>query len=336
MRISWLFASALLAGSQANVAVDRLLADVESSVPSNEDIKAVCSAARSPPQDVSFLGRAQNWLESEATYAARLVGVKMHDAALVDSGTQKSHCAALIAKAIVGHSRECFKTSHADADEYKLCAKQFCAGQCGQHTTDGGTGCSSFCTSKSLGLFTRLGGVVQAKVPKLPKKPLTAMTQSEVKVAAREAAGEVEDAMAELQAVQERERQLSMRMVAKAKRQMKDGNKAKAAADQAKSRKKELDAKAAAVRQSAKRQKESNHKKTALEKRVKGNLHAQEASTKTTQRKAAAMQKAAARKKVVTRSRRRRQLRRARRHRRLTKSSRRSSRRSKETATRSR
>merc|ERR1712159_98114 len=59
-------------------------------------------------------------------------------------------------------------------------------------------------------------------------------------------------------------------------------------------------------------------KKTALEKRVKRKLHAQEASAKTTQRKAAAMEKAAARTRVATRTRRRQ--------------SRRSSRRSKETA----
>eukprot|EP00746_Dinoflagellata_sp_MGD_P001350 gnl/MRDRNA2_/MRDRNA2_102536_c0_seq1.p1 gnl/MRDRNA2_/MRDRNA2_102536_c0~~gnl/MRDRNA2_/MRDRNA2_102536_c0_seq1.p1 ORF type:complete len:404 (-),score=103.82 gnl/MRDRNA2_/MRDRNA2_102536_c0_seq1:18-1229(-) len=206
---------------------------VDSSVPSNEEIKSVCDAARNPDKGVTFLSRAKTWIESEAAAAAQMVGmkVKRHDATAGDTSGQKGRCAALIAQAIVGHSRACFKTSHADPDEYKLCAKQFCAGQCGQHTTAGNTGCTGFCTAKSLGLFERLGGVIRAKVPIRPKKPLTAMTQSEVKVAAREAASEMEDAMAELQAVQQREKNLSERMMAKAKRQMQHGDKAKAAAE---------------------------------------------------------------------------------------------------------
>jgi len=174
-------------------------------------------------------------------------------------------CAAVLAKAIMVHSKDCFKNSPDEA-AYGSCARNFCGRQCGSSQAD----CQSMCMDHSLPLFAQFeqfeGHVIHVRPASTAaplastQQPVTStaapgdsstaapadeeqivnggalaqMSHSQLLNQAREAAGEEMAAMADLQEAQQRMRRLNAKIKARGEREIRSGNKAHGQAELAK------------------------------------------------------------------------------------------------------
>merc|ERR1740138_1665159 len=82
-------------------------------------------------------------------------GIPSHDelqAACYGGEGARSDCTAMLAKAIIGHSRKCF-AKHKDEEAFTACASTFCFSECGENED-----CSELCDSKAKQAYGVLAG----------------------------------------------------------------------------------------------------------------------------------------------------------------------------------
>eukprot|EP00928_Gymnodinium_smaydae_P079712 TRINITY_DN63571_c0_g1_i1.p1 TRINITY_DN63571_c0_g1~~TRINITY_DN63571_c0_g1_i1.p1 ORF type:complete len:205 (+),score=32.31 TRINITY_DN63571_c0_g1_i1:187-801(+) len=142
-------------------------------------------------------------------FIAGAVSIADASPVLLQCHGDREACAAAIAGVIVKQSRSCFAGA-ADEVSFSSCVKTFCSQQCGMES-----GCSKLCESHARPLYSKFLTQERSK---------QAAARAAMEGQAREAAREEAEALGELQQVQGRMRNLSMRIADRARRELREGD----------------------------------------------------------------------------------------------------------------
>jgi hypothetical protein len=173
--------------------------------------------AKSPPLRPSLAMKSIAKAISGVAIASQCAAATPVFAGFLQGGSKcsgsKAECAKAVAEMIVENSRACFK-DNTDAKSYNQCVDTFCGKQC-----DKGTACEKVCTSKGHALLDRLDGEIDTAKAKRAKE------RAELEKEAQDAADESTAALGDLQAAQNRIRDLSASLKKKAEAALKKGGK---------------------------------------------------------------------------------------------------------------
>jgi len=131
-------------------------------------------------------------------------------------------CVSAIARAIVGHAKDCYGQHQEQRSEYSTCVKDFCSNECGGKFAE----CKGLCVGHAVALFEKFS-TARVEHHEEEPRPTSDSTRAGLQAQIREAAGEEQQAMLELQAVQTRMRNLNRKIQDRAEQEIKKGDSAR-------------------------------------------------------------------------------------------------------------